>query len=180
MRFSLLKGHFLSPPLPEDRQAAFEHLQEREIYERTLLIPWPYTLKDADEFIEFTAQETAKRGYPLNWAIRQSSGAMIGGIGLSLCGRGREHAAEVGYWLAKPHWGQGIVTNAVKAVVEHAFNHLLLERIVATVFCGNHASGRVLEKAGFQLEGGLLRHAYLKDGRYIDGRLYARVRSFHS
>jgi [ribosomal protein S5]-alanine N-acetyltransferase len=180
MRFSLFKGHFLSPLVPEDRQALFVHLQQREIYDRTLLIPWPYTLEHADQFISATAAEAAKRGHPLLWAIRSSCGTLIGEVGLNEQGPGREHVAGLGYWLAKPFWGQGIVTSAVKAVVEHAFNHLLLERIVATVFSGNHASGRVLEKAGFQLEGGLLRHAYRKDGRYLNGRLYARVRSFYS
>ncbi|MDZ4288976.1 MAG: GNAT family N-acetyltransferase [Prosthecobacter sp.] len=177
MHHSLSTGHLLSPLVREDRQAIFEHLQERAIYERTLLIPWPYTLEHADQFIDLMAKETETHGHPLNWAIREPTGHFIGDIGLTLGGPGRDHAAAIGYWLAKPHWGKGIVTSAVSAVVEHAFNHLQLERIAATIFSGNAASGRVLEKAGFQLEAAHLRHAYRKDGRFIDGCLYARVKA---
>lgn len=176
MHISLPTGHFLSPLIFADRTSLVQHLQEREIYERTLLIPWPYTLEHADEFISEVTSNAQRRGHVRDWALRESAGALIGGIGLASAGPGRDHAASIGYWLAKPHWGKGIVTQAVKAVVQHAFQHLNLSRIAATIFSGNQASARVLEKAGFHLEGSRLQCAYQKDGHFIDGCLYARVK----
>ena len=82
---------------------------------------------------------------------------------------------EIGYWLGEPFWGRGIATAAVKLVTEYAFADLDLMRIQGSVFEWNLASGRVLEKAGYQLEG-RLRKSIFKDGRVIDSLIYARVR----
>ena len=85
------------------------------------------------------------------------------------------HRAEVGYWLAKPFWGRGIITAVVQRVCRHAFEEFGLAKITAHVFPHNPASARVLEKCGFQQEGFLRKH-FLKDGQFVDARLFGLLR----
>jgi len=59
-------------------------------------------------------------------------------------------SAEIGYWLAEPYWGRGIMTGAVRAVIDYAIKELPLNRIFAAPFSPNLASFRFLEKTGFQ------------------------------
>ena len=75
---------------------------------------------------------------------------------------------EIGYWLAKPFWGRGIMTAVVRTLCDYAFAEFGLVKISAHVFANNPASARVLEKCGFVREG-LLRRHYHKDGQYFDG-----------
>ena len=82
--------------------------------------------------------------------------------------------AEIGYWLGEPHWGKGIATKAVEAFTEFAFSNFEIERVQAIVYEWNSASARVLEKAGYALEG-RLRKSVIKDGMTIDQFVYARV-----
>jgi [ribosomal protein S5]-alanine N-acetyltransferase len=83
--------------------------------------------------------------------------------------------AEIGYWLAEPFWGRGIMTEAVRAVVEAAFAEPDFYRIFAPVFSWNAASMRVLEKAGFRREGILVRSA-IKDETLLDQVVLAITR----
>ena len=96
-------------------------------------------------------------------------------MGLEGTGLGRSHRCEIGYWLAKPYWGRGIMTAVVRAICRHAFDNLGLGKITAHVFSFNDASARVLEKCGFEQEGFLRQH-YLKDGQLIDVKAYGLVR----
>ena len=88
---------------------------------------------------------------------------------------GQSHRAEIGYWLAKPFWGRGIMTAVVAGVCRHGFEEFGLVKIVAHVFTGNPASARVLEKCGFVQEG-LFRKHFLKDGKLIDAWAFALIR----
>ena len=81
----------------------------------------------------------------------------IGGIGLRLGEDIFRRTAEIGYWLGEPFWGKGIATMAVAKMTDFAFSHFDLDRIQAEVFEWNPASSRVLEKAGYSLEGRLRR-----------------------
>ncbi|MGH9880451.1 MAG: GNAT family N-acetyltransferase, partial [Pyrinomonadaceae bacterium] len=87
----------------------------------------------------------------------------------------RAHRVEFGYWLARPYWGQGIMTDAVRVFVRYAFSELGLLRLTAHVFESNIASARVLEKNGFKLEGHLREH-FIKDGKLIDVRFYGLLK----
>lgn len=172
MNLRLDSGHLVSDVSPADKAAYLEHLREKEIYDNTCAIPYPYTEADADAWIRCVGEEAARLGRSLNWAIRRPDGHLIGGIGFRDVEGGQ---AELGYWLAKPYWGRGIMTEAVAAVADFGFNELGLKRITARVFHFNAASARVLQKAGFRLEE-RLRDFYRKDGRVFDGLLYARRR----
>lgn len=118
---------------------------------------------------------TEQNGQIVNWAIRKEADKLIGGIGLEGPGLDRSHRAEIGYWLAKPYWGQGIMTAVVKVVCKHSFESLGIGKITAHVFSFNNASARVLEKCGFEQEGYLKKH-FVKNGRFIDAKSYGLLR----
>jgi [ribosomal protein S5]-alanine N-acetyltransferase len=117
-----------------------------------------------------------------SWAIRDEQEVHIGSIGFVDLDPSIKvqpafaHKAEIGYWLAKRCWGQGIMTEAVRAICQHGFNEMGLHRITAGIFAGNTASARVLEKAGFTLESPLMRKCYFKNGQYLDAIGYALVK----
>jgi [ribosomal protein S5]-alanine N-acetyltransferase len=79
--------------------------------------------------------------------------------------------AEIGYWLAEPLWGKGLMPEAIEAVVTFAFDQLGLHRIYATTHVDNRASQRVLEKVGFKKEGVLRMHGRLQ-GKWADSVMY--------
>lgn len=157
-----------------DKPNLIEYLNEQEIYDRTLRIPHPYTEEVADRWLGIVTENTKREGRPIQWAIRETGGALIGGCGFDGLRIGETHRAEIGYWLAKPYWGRGIMTATVRRVCEYGFAEFGLVKIVAHVFDFNVRSARVLEKCGFELEGRLRKH-FEKDGRYIDAKLYGLV-----
>ena len=159
-----------------DKPALIAHLNERAIYDRTLRIPYPYTEASADEWLKIAAQTTRQQGRPVCWAVRQADEFLIGGVGFEGFQAGKSHRAEIGYWLAKPYWGRGIMTAVVRAVCAHGFQELDLRKITAHVFAGNDASARVLTKCGFVQEG-FLREHYDKADRLIDALLFGLLRN---
>jgi ribosomal-protein-alanine N-acetyltransferase len=158
-----------------DKPALIQHLNDRDIYERTLRIPFPYAEKDAGEWLTLYAKTTEQQGRPVHWAIRNAADALIGGCGFSDFQMGKSHRAEIGYWLAKPVWGRGIMTAVVQCLCQHAFEEFGLVKIIAHVHPHNPASARVLDKCGFQQEGYLRKH-FLKDGQFIDAKLFALLK----
>ena len=132
--------------------------------------PFPYRLSDASAWIEFASSQSPQT----NFAIT-ANGEVIGGIGITLQSDVNRRSAEIGYWLGEPHWGQGIATASLRAMTDWAFAEFDLVRIYAEVFEWNPASGRVLEKAGYELEG-RLRKSIVKDDQIIDALLYATIR----
>jgi RimJ/RimL family protein N-acetyltransferase len=158
-----------------DEDALVAHLNDRDIYDRTLRIPFSYTDDSADEWLALVARITGIQGRPVHWAIRTADNALIGGCGFDGFKVGKSHRAEVGYWLAKPYWAKGIMTGVVQRICQHAFEEFRLVKITAHVFSHNPASARVLEKCGFQQEGFLCKH-FLKDDKFIDAKLLALLR----
>lgn len=158
-----------------DKPALIEHLQEKEIYDRTLRIPYPYMEEDADQWLSVLAKMTQQQGRPVAWAIRDAEDFLIGSCGFDGFQLGKSHRAEIGYWLAKPYWNRGIATAVVGRACQHAFEQFGLVKITAHVFARNPTSARVLEKCGFEQEGYLKRH-YVKDGEFLDARLFALVK----
>ena len=132
--------------------------------------PNPYTLPDAKDFIATITAQNPETVF----AIATPKEA-IGGIGLIIGRDIHRYTAELGYWLAEPFWNKGIMTEAVKLITDHAFEHLNLNRIFAQPYDRNQASMRVLEKAGFQFEGRLKGNAYKAD-EILDQLLYAKLK----
>jgi ribosomal-protein-alanine N-acetyltransferase len=172
VRIPISETLFLTEIGAGDKAAFVEHLNDPEIYERTLRIPFPYTETDADKFLEVARAAAEQYGQPVHFAVRQSEGAVIGACGFD--GLVPGHRAELGYWLARPFRGQGIMTATVAAARDYALDRWKLARITAHVFSFNAPSARVLEKNGFVFEG-VQRKAFLKDGRFLDARAYAYV-----
>jgi RimJ/RimL family protein N-acetyltransferase len=175
VRIDVLPTVHLSAVHAGDKAAYLLHLKDKDIYDRVIAIPYPYRGADADEWIARVTKETARQGSPVEFAIRDETGFLIGGVGFHGLELGKTHKAELGYWLAKPYWGQGIMTAVVARLCTHALGDWGLVRIFATVFPFHRASARILEKCGFAREG-YLRKYVEKDGQLLDLELYARVR----
>ena len=131
---------------------------------------YPYTSENAKKFLEAASQKTP----PTFFAIATPEEA-IGGIGATINSDVHRLSAEMGYWLAEPWWGKGIMTEAVEKFTDHIFERFGLVRIYAEPYATNAASCRVLEKAGFVLEG-RMRMNVIKDGKLLDQFLYAKIR----
>ena len=135
-------------------------------------LPYPYTEKDAEDYI--TAMLCADKSAVFAYAICLEDRA-VGSIGAFRQSNIHFRTAELGYYLAREYWGRGIVTEAVRQLCEKIFAQTDILRIYAEPFSDNVGSRRVLEKAGFQLEGILRRNA-CKNGRVLDMALYALTR----
>jgi RimJ/RimL family protein N-acetyltransferase len=98
----------------------------------------------------------------------------VGGIGFVMLSDVERMSAEIGYWLGEPFWGRGIATEAVIAVTRYAIDTHGLTRLFAVPFASNVASCRVLQKAGYVLEGRLRRSA-IKDGQIVDQMQYGFI-----
>ncbi len=135
----------------------------------TDLFPHPYTESDALSFISFclNTPESAQ----MNRAVVYQ-GKAVGSCSLSFGTGIREGTAEIGYWLAEPFWGQGIMTEAVRLLIREGTAERELHRIEAHIISGNKRSARVLEKNGFIKEA-VLRGSVRKDGAYLDEIIYA-------
>jgi ribosomal-protein-alanine N-acetyltransferase len=161
----------LRPWRSTDVNAIVRHANNRKVWINLRdVFPHPYTHADAEDWIGLCEGSS---GPTLNFAI-DADGEAVGGIGFRRDDDVAAHCAEVGYWLGEVHWGQGIATQALALIITYGFGELGLLRLYATPFDWNLASVRVLEKAGFQLEG-RLRNGARKDGRLVDTLLYARI-----
>ena len=131
--------------------------------------PHPYTAEDARKFVAAALAQSPETRFAIT-----VEGEAVGGIGFVLHSDVERVSVEIGYWLGETFWGRGIATEAVRAVTAHAVREHSLTRVYAVPYEWNPASFRVLEKAGYVLEGTMRRSA-IKDGRIIDQRLYAYV-----
>lgn len=133
--------------------------------------PYPYTRADAEGFLAAARAQQLETDFAI-----ASRSEVIGGIGFHPQSDVHRLTAEVGYWLGEPFWGRGIATAALRALTEWVFATTPLVRLYAHVFEWNPASARVLEKAGFTLEG-RMRSSVIKDGKIIDQLMYGILRS---
>lgn len=156
----------------QDAEALVKYANNRQIWLNLRDgFPHPYTIDQARAFIGKVSQQNPLLIFAI--AIPEEA---IGSIGLSRNQDVHRFTAELGYWLGEPYWGQGIMTETVSRIVEYGFEQLGLIRIYAEPYAHNTGSCRVLEKAGFELEG-RLRSSVYKDGRIMDQFLYAIVKS---
>jgi RimJ/RimL family protein N-acetyltransferase len=154
-----------------DRDALVRHANNpavaRNMRDR---FPSPYGERDAEQFLALCEHQS-----PRTYFAIEVNGEAAGGIGLTLHDDIERVSAELGYWLGETYWSRGIVSEAVIAMTDWAFVSFPLTRIYAVPFARNLASTRILEKAGYSLEGRLRRSA-IKQGEVLDQLIYARVR----
>lgn len=132
------------------------------------------SIADTVEFIQFVlGQYESNKLAPL--AIEhKETGRFIGTIDLFSWSQTHK-SAEIGYVISPDYWGQGITTEAAKALIEFGFNEMELVRIQAKCFVENHASQRVMEKVGMSYEGTLRKSMFVK-GKHQDLKMYAIVK----
>ncbi len=168
-----VKGdYFLSEINKNDKPNLVKYLNDYDIYKNTLNIPYPYTAKDAENWIKFVKFDKDNKGTLIHYTIRNKKLELIGGISFHSKYGMNSYKDEFGYWLARDYWNKGIMTNVVKRFCQLGFEEFKLERIEATVFEYNDASAKVLEKANFQYEG-TLRNYIKKDNEYVNVKVYS-------
>ena len=158
----------LSPFERSDKPNLLLYMNDPVLYANTLRVPHPYTASDADNWLDLMEKEYDHYGKTINWAIRSAEHGVIGGIGAFLNGGPDSHKDEIGYWLAEPFRGQGVMTAVVQNFCKYLYDSRpALVRIEAGAFEHNPASVRVLEKAGFEKEG-FAKKFHIKNGTYLD------------
>ncbi len=129
--------------------------------------PHPYTEENGLDFITM-----ALSNKDMTLMAIEIEGEPAGGIGIHPQKDIHRRNAELGYWLAEKYWGKGIMTRAVKEMIGIGFGRYDIDRIFARPFSNNPGSQRVLEKAGFRLEG-RFEKTLVKNGEYLDELIYA-------
>ncbi|ORX33518.1 acyl-CoA N-acyltransferase [Kockovaella imperatae] len=171
-----------------DAEALVKYLNDSEVlHNLTNRIPQPYTQAAAEWWVNhcidksswlesgpWPTRENAESA-PLHHVITLND-QVIGSIALEMQDDVYCRTATLGYWLARPYWGQGIMTRVAGPYVEWAFATFgRIWRIEASVFDGNEGSVRVLERAGFKFEG-RKRGSVWKHGKIRDDLIHGIVR----
>jgi RimJ/RimL family protein N-acetyltransferase len=134
---------------------------DRHIAENTARIPHPYKLADAKDWIGGANKNPDEEQY----VITLSDGTLIGACGLEQ----PDDMPSIGYWLGQPFWGKGYATEAVRALIDHAFGDLEHDELHASARVTNPASRHVIEKCGFQWTGvGLCRIRAIHSSAPVD------------
>ena len=161
----------LTVPTASDAQAIFEACQDAAI-QRYTTVPSPYERQHAEGFITL-AQNRWAEGVEATWALRDGDrlAGMVGLHGITYGGNG-----ELGYWMAAPARGRGLLTEAARAVIDWGFDRsgAALQRIEWQAVVGNVASARVARALWFRYEGVLRRalaNSFGRDDGWIAGLL---------
>lgn len=171
MKIELIQGFLIRPFTDDDVESLVEYANNPRVAENLEdRFPHPYTRADAETWLANLAEQD-----PLTHFAIALGDEAVGSVGMNLRQDVYFRTGEIGYWLAEPFWGKGIVTAAVRALCEWAFASFDLVRLQARVFDTNPGSRMVLEKAGFTYEG-RLRQAATKKGRTMDLHIYALLR----
>jgi len=133
--------------------------------------PHPYSRSDGENWLAMARAEDSQTLLAIEY-----QGEAVGGAGFVPKQDVYRINCEIGYWLAEPFWGKGIMSQVVQMLTDHIFNQYPdILRIYADVFSSNPASARVLEKNGFILEA-VHRSAVIKNGQILDEHCYAKYR----
>ena len=155
----------LRPGFPEDAQALVATLGDQAIVRNLASVPWPFNLREAEAFLAAPQNPV----FPTLLIFERTDGAprLVGACGL---GRRPSGAFDIGYWIARSAWRQGFATEACAALIEIA-RALGIDRLEASHFIDNPASGRVLEKLGFESTGIIAPRFSCARGEEVPARL---------
>lgn len=177
MEITINADYYLSIANEGDIPFFVKHLNDKTIHDRTLNIPFPYTEADAKQFLGICNRQAHLFGHVTNFVIRNKNGELIGAFGF----HGKNiasvfrHRDEIGYWLAKEYRNKGIMRAVLPVMIKYGEEVRGLKRFEAPVFTFNVESEKMLLKCGFKEEG-FLEKAYLKNGEYLDAKLFALVK----
>ncbi|MFN3387631.1 MAG: GNAT family N-acetyltransferase [Allosphingosinicella sp.] len=165
--FARTQRLLLRPGWSQDTEAFHAAIRDEGIVRNLASAPWPYTLADARAFL---ATER-KPSEPASLIFLRGAGApeLVGVIGI---GPRPDGEMDLGYWIARAHWGRGYATEAGRAVIAMARDSLRMTRLSAGHFVDNPASGRVLEKLGFRPTGRIVPRYSAGRGASAPCRLY--------
>ncbi len=135
----------LRAPIRGDVPEMVKLADNRKIFEVLARLPHPYTRADGIAFVEIFAQRPDERPYAITLDDQ-----FVGVVGISFH---PGQLPELGYWLGEPHWGKGLMSEAVKGLLDAAWATGLYPKLRARALAGNAASLQVLEKAGFKRTG---------------------------
>jgi len=155
----------LRPGFPEDAMALATAMSDKAIARNLAVVPWPYTLRDAEAYLASPRDPVLPSFLILERT--DSASRLVGSCGL---GRRPSGAVEMGYWIARPYWGRGLATEACGALVEIA-RALGLASLEGSHFIDNPASARVLEKLGFEALGIIAPRMSCARGEEVPARL---------
>jgi ribosomal-protein-alanine N-acetyltransferase len=110
------------------------------------------------------------------WAICNTDNSIFYGVATLNFWKKKHRTAETGYWILPEYWGKGIVTEAMRAILDHGFTSMNLHRISAEVEDDNRASIAVIQKLGFAYEG-TRKECEIKEGRFINLQMFALIKS---
>lgn len=159
----------------EDKKQLAENLNNKNVLNNLRDgLPYPYTEEDAAFYINMMLSADKDKTFAFAITVDDK---VIGSIGVFRQDNIHNRTAELGYYIGEAHWGKGYMTSAVKQICDYVFNNTDIIRIFAEPFSYNIGSCRVLEKSGFTYEGTLKNNAY-KNGRFLDMKMYARVKCF--
>ncbi len=136
-------------PTPEDAPTVHAHFQDKDIAWNLARAPWPYALEDAQNWI-VAAADAASEGREFAFVLHHKAHGLIGSAGMVHI---KDDIWEIGYWIAKPYWGQGYVTEAARGLMDWAKDTHGVTRFISGHIEDNEASGAVLRKLGFQAVG---------------------------
>ena len=156
---------FLRPGWPEDWPELLALIADEGIVRNLAKAPWPYKPEHARDF----AAKGQDARLPHFFVALARTGELIGSVGL---GRDEDGRTELGYWIARPHWGRGYAPEAARAVL-HLAKTLGHRRLVAGHFVDNPASGRVLAKIGFRPTGAVVSRFSVGRGHEVESVEYA-------
>lgn len=126
-----------------------EYMRDKEISENTLVIPFPYSMNYANEWLGDNLINEEERGLRKNYAIINKEGLMMGVIGIHFNYGEEADKSEFGYWLGKPFWNKGIMTLVIEKFCELVKEKHQLKTLEAHVFDFNSSSMHILIKNGF-------------------------------
>ncbi|QIK95309.1 GNAT family N-acetyltransferase [Sphingomonas sp. HDW15A] len=145
--FARTERLLLRPGWAEDAPALARAIADEMIVRNLANAPWPYGLAEAEAFL--AAPKDPILPNFLLFARTDGDPVLVGSCGLI---RKASGAIALGYWIARDHWGRGYATEAGRQLIEIA-RTIGIERLDASYFVDNPASGRVLEKLGFMATG---------------------------
>ena len=156
-----------------DANSVYKYANNKKIADNLRnVFPCPYSLNDAENFIESILSKDETSQYLRTIEINREA---CGSIGLFIKDDVYVKSAELGYWLAEEYWGKGIMSEAVNQICREGFLKYDIIRIFAEPYEYNIGSRRVLEKAGFKLEGIMEKSVY-KNDKIFDSCMYALIK----
>lgn len=149
-----------------DVSSLLKYANNKNISDQIFNIPFPYKEEDAIYRLNFVLQGFKNKERYVFAITLKNSKELIGEIGLHL--DKANNSAQFGYWIAEPFWGKGIATEATSAILKFGFEKLYLNKIYATHYPENKASGKVM------LNNKMIKEAELKE-HYRINNVYRSV-----